>query len=57
MIALKNERFVEDPTNAKVVLMSEWVAETIKRDRATLPFSSFFQPNTILVPAPKSSLM
>lgn len=57
MIALKNERFVEDPTNAKVVLMSEWVAETIKRDRATLPFTSFFQPNTILVPTPKSSLM
>jgi len=57
MIALKNERFVEDPTSAKVVLMSEWVAETIQRDRAKLPFSSFFQPNTILVPTPKSSLM
>lgn len=56
MIALKNERFVEDQTRGKVV-MSEWVAETIQRDRATLPFISFFQPNTILVPTPKSSLM
>lgn len=57
MIALKNERFVEDPTSKEVVLMSKWVAQTIHRDRATLPFASFFQPNTTLVPTPKSSLM
>ena len=57
MIALKNERFVEDPQNGKLVLMSEWIAKTIQRNMTTLPFASFFQPNTILVPTPKSSLM
>lgn len=57
MIALKNERFVEDPAYAQGILMSKWVAQTIQRNRATLPFTSFFQPNTILVPTPKSSLM
>jgi hypothetical protein len=57
MIALKNERFVEDPQNGKLVLMSEWIAKTIQRNITTLPFASFFQPNTILVPATKSSLM
>jgi hypothetical protein len=56
MIALKTERFVED-SNGKPVPMSEWVAETIQRNMTTLPFAPFFQPNTILVPTPKSSLM
>jgi len=53
MIALKNEGFVEEPP----ILMSQWVAQTIQRNRPALPFASFFQPNTILVPTPKSSLM
>ena len=57
MIALKNERFVEDPAYAQPVLMSKWVAQTIQRNRAALPFTSFFQPGTTLVPTPKSSLM
>ena len=57
MIALKNERFVEDPQNGKLVLMSEWIAKTIQRNITTLPLASFFQPKTILVPTPKSSLM
>jgi len=53
MIALKKDGFVGDPP----ILMSQWVAQTIQRNRTTLPFGSFFQPNTILVPTPKSSLM
>jgi hypothetical protein len=53
MIALKKDGFVGQPP----ILMSQWVAQTIQRDRTTLPFASFFQPNTILVPTPKSSLM
>jgi Predicted amidophosphoribosyltransferases len=57
MIALKTEKFVEDPKTLKPVLMSKWVAETIQHDRGKLPFSSYFHPNAILVPTPKSSLM
>jgi len=53
MIAIKKDGFVEDPP----LLMSQWVAQTIQRNRTSLPFASFFQPNTILVPTPKSSLM
>jgi len=57
MIALKTEKFVEGPRTLKAVLMSKWVAETIQHDRGTLPFSSYFHPNAMLVPIPKSSLM
>src|SRR4030042_4895511 len=53
MIKLKNDGFVGEPP----ILMSQWVAQTIQRSRATLPFASFFQHNTTLVPIPKSSLM
>ena len=53
MVALKRDGFVGEPP----ILMSEWVARTIQRGRTALPFASFFQPNTILVPTPKSSLM
>lgn len=53
MIALKNEGFVEDPP----ILMSQRVAQIIQQNRTSVPFASFFQPNTILVPTPKSSLM
>ena len=37
-------------------LASEWVAQTIQRNRSALPFASFLSPDTILVPTPKSSL-
>lgn len=57
MLALKNERFVEDPQTGNLVLMSDWIAKTIQRNITTLPFAPFFRPNTILVPTPKSSLM
>jgi len=53
MLALKHDRFVEDPP----ILMSQWVAKKIQQNRDILPFASFFQPNTILIPTPKSSLM
>jgi predicted amidophosphoribosyltransferase len=53
MLALKRDQFVGTPPT----LMSEWIAQTIQRKMAELPFASFFQPNTILVPVPKSSLM
>jgi predicted amidophosphoribosyltransferase len=53
MYALKKDGFVGDPP----ILMSRWVAQTIQQNRTTLQFASFFQPNTTLVPTPKSSLM
>ena len=57
MLVLKQEGFVEDPTNGKTKIMSNWVAEKIQRDLQTLPFRHFFQDNPLLVPIPKSSLM
>ncbi len=53
MIALKRDQFVNTPP----ILMSEWVAKKVQQKIAELPFAQFFQPNTILVPVPKSSLM
>jgi hypothetical protein len=53
MIALKNDRFVGDPPT----LISELIAQTIQQRMSELPFRLFFQPNTILIPTPKSSLM
>lgn len=53
MLALKNGRFVEKPP----VEMSLWIARGIKQDITTLPFSSFFHDDTILVPLPKSAPM
>ena len=53
MLALKRDQFVSTPP----ILVSEWVAKTVQQKIAELPFASFFQPNTILVPVPKSSLM
>ena len=53
MIALKKDGFVGDPP----ILMSQWVAQTIQKRRPELPFASFFQANTTLIPTPKSSLM
>ncbi len=53
MLVLKKDGFVGTPQ----ILMSEWIAQTIQRKMAELPFASFFQSDTILVPTPKSSLM
>ena len=58
MIFVKRDLYVRaaaDPDSP--IPMSQWMAETIRQHRATLPFASFFQSNTILIPTPKSSLM
>jgi hypothetical protein len=56
MLRLKNDGFVQSPPTPPI-LMSQWVAQTIQRNRKILPFASFFQPNAFLVPTPRSSLM
>lgn len=53
MLALKGDRFVGNPP----ILMSQWIAQTIRNQGTNLPFFSFFHPDTILIPTPKSSLM
>jgi len=50
---LKRDGFIGEPQ----ILMSEWIAKITQEKMAGLPFASFFGPNTILVPAPKSSLI
>lgn len=55
MTALKSDEFIKAGTPRTTI--SEWVAETIKRKKDEMPFNSFFQPTTILVPTPKSTLM
>jgi hypothetical protein len=50
---LKKDGFIGEPR----ILISEWVAKIIQEKMTELPFTSFFWSNTILVPAPKSSLM
>ena len=57
MTAIKRDLFVKATDPDSPIPMSQWMAETIRQHRATLPFASFFQPNTILIPTPKSSLM
>lgn len=53
MIYLKKDTFLQKTQ----ILMSQWVAQIIHRRKSTLPFDSFFHPNTTLIPAPSSSLM
>ena len=53
MKALKRDQFVGEPP----ILMSEWIARAVKQKMSELPFASFFKPNTILVPVPKTCLM
>ncbi|MGA3110497.1 MAG: phosphoribosyltransferase [Candidatus Bathyarchaeia archaeon] len=53
MIKLKTDSFVSNPQ----ILMSQWIAQDIKRKKDSLPFASYFKANTTLVPTPKSSLM
>jgi len=53
MMSLKNDSFVEEPP----VLMSDWISSTIDQRRAELPFASFFESNSVLVPLPRSSLL
>lgn len=39
------------------LLMSDYLAELIKKRLDTLPFASFFNENSVLIPAPSSSLL
>jgi predicted amidophosphoribosyltransferase len=54
MQALKRDKYIGNPPT---ILMSEWVAKVLQQKMTELPFASFFHPNSILVPVPKSSLM
>lgn len=53
MLWIKGDRFVGKPP----ILMSQWIAQTILNQKNKLSFFTFFQPDTILIPTPKSSLM
>ncbi len=53
MKIIKEDSFLENPQ----IPMSEWIAREVQKRKADLPFASFFQENTILVPVPSSSLM
>jgi len=53
MLAIKTDDLVEQPP----IPMSQWIARAVKQNLGSLPFASFFQSNTVLVPVPRSSLM
>lgn len=53
MLAIKQDSFGGDPP----ILMSERIAKAVQENMGSLPFAYFFQPDTVLVPVPKSSLM
>lgn len=53
MNALKDDEFVSNPP----ILMSDFIATTVKGSIDNLPFAHFFASNPILVPIPRSSLM
>lgn len=53
MTFIKTDEFVENPP----IPMSDWISKTMEQQRSSLPFNSFFQSNTILVPLPRSSLL
>ncbi len=49
---LKNDNVLDSG-----ILTSEYVARAIKKDIEKLPFTNYFNSNTILIPTPKSSLL
>jgi len=54
MRALKDDQVVpSDPPS----LMSDYIAELIKRDLTKLPFARIFDKNPLLIPTPNSSLI
>jgi predicted amidophosphoribosyltransferase len=58
MLKLKQDGFVQ--SSSSNILISKWIAQTIQRNRTSPAFSSLaslFQPDAVLVPTPKSSLM
>ncbi|MFN3655538.1 MAG: hypothetical protein ACK4TO_09515 [Candidatus Nitrosotenuis sp.] len=54
MSDLKNDKYIT--LNSKQTLMSEYLAEGIKKHLDTLHFAEYFKVNPILIPTPKSSL-
>lgn len=55
MHALKNDQPLLDSSGS--ILMSHWIAQKVRDMRGRLPFGDYFTEGTLLVPAPKSSLM
>ncbi len=52
---IKNDLFVDSKSGK--VLMSEFIADEIKRNLQSLPFAKLFNGNPILIPIPPSSLL
>jgi len=52
MTFLKNDKVMNSG-----ILTSEYMAQIIKKEINRLPFENYFNSNTILIPAPKSSLL
>jgi hypothetical protein len=52
---LKRDEFIN--FESKQLLMSDFLAELIKKRLDTLPFASFFNENSVFIPAPSSSLL
>jgi len=53
MTLLKTDSFLQPPP----ILMSQWVARQVRQNINSLPFATLFQPTSVLVPVPSSSLM
>ena len=54
MYTVKQDQYVQ--TEGKKIKISDYVAKTVKEALDTLPFSSLFVDNPVLVPTPSSSL-
>jgi hypothetical protein len=52
MARLKNDQYMLNPP----ILMSDWVADEIKKGLQNLPFRDYFTNKTVLVPAPSSGM-
>ena len=52
MINLKNDNVLSSG-----ILTSEYIVQAMKKEIDTFPFVDYFNSNTILIPAPKSSLL
>lgn len=52
---LKRDEFIN--IESKQLLMSDYLAGLIKKRLDTLPFASFFNENSVLIPVPSSSLL
>lgn len=53
---VKSDQIVPHPPSQIPMLTSTWVAEELQRRMNRLPFGSYFQSDTTLIPIPKSGL-